>query len=201
MHQVQNFELYAHFREIRRPSDHPHVVDVAPGLPYNLGDLGKSSRLIEGNDADAGRKALRGLGIDVPGDVDPALVLELFQPGRVYLEDADALPGDEHADDAVAGDRAARLEGDGEVVLDAADGEPGAFRLLIGAEFKAHHPVDVEPAVLPAGAAKTARAAVGGLGVRGLALDGVGNGRAHDVLDLELIAADGGERVLERLAP
>ena len=79
MHQVQNLELYAHFREIRGPAHHPHVVDVASGLPYDLGDLSKSSRLIEGNYADAGGKALGGLGIDVPGDVDPALVLELFQ--------------------------------------------------------------------------------------------------------------------------
>ena len=46
--------------------------------------------------------------------------------GRVDLEDADALAGDQHPDDAVAGHGAARLEGHGQVVLDAADGEPAA---------------------------------------------------------------------------
>src|SRR5262249_51325019 len=156
-----------HFREIRGPADHPYVVDVAPRLPYNFGDLGKGSRLIESNYADPGRETLGGLRIDVPGYVDPALVLELFQPGRVYLEDADALVGDKDPHDTVTGNGPARLEGDGQVVLNATDGEAGALGLLLGVELQAHHPVDVEPSLLGAGATEAARALVG---LRGLAL-------------------------------
>src|SRR5688572_9625987 len=101
MHQVQNLQLDAHFREIGCPAHHPYVVDIAARFADDLGDLGKRAGLVEGRDADAGGKTLGGVGVDVPGDVDPALVLELAQPRRVDLEDADALVGDQHPDDAV----------------------------------------------------------------------------------------------------
>ena len=51
------------------------------------------------------------------------LVLEVLELGRMDLEDADALAVGEHADDAIAGHRAAFLEHDGHVVLEAADGQ------------------------------------------------------------------------------
>src|SRR5688572_17371756 len=117
------------------------------------------------------------------------------------LEDADPLPGDHDADDAVARYSATRLEADRQVVVDAADskaaGGSGAFGLGVAAELEAHHPVDIEPAVLTTGAAKAARAPVGRL-LR-LMLDRVRDRRLEDVIDRELIAPDGGERILERL--
>ncbi len=75
---------------------------------------------------------------------------------------------------------------------------PPVLAPLSAAELQAHDPVDVEPAVLPAGATEAARAAVGRL-LR--LLDRLGNDGAEDVVDRQLVAADGGKHVVERFVP
>ena len=121
--EVPYLELDQHLREVVRPAQHAHVVDVAVGLADHLRDLRQRARLVERGDDDLGRKPLGIVGVDVPGHVDPALVLELLELGRMDLEDADALAVRHHADDTVAGHRPALLELDGHVVLEAANGQ------------------------------------------------------------------------------
>ena len=64
-----------HLGEIGGAAQHLEVVDVAVGLADDLGDLRQRAGLVGRGHADQGRKALGILGVDVPGDVDPALVL------------------------------------------------------------------------------------------------------------------------------
>ena len=76
-------------------------------------------------------KPLRRFRVDVPGHVDPALVLVILELRRVDLEDADALSLSQHADDAIARDRAALLERHGHVVAHAANGQHLLLRLCL----------------------------------------------------------------------
>ena len=116
---------------------------------------------------DESRKPLGILRIDVPGDVDPAFVLVLLKARRMDLENADALAGRHHADDAIARHRAAVVEADGQIVLDAADVRCRCRSwhcaiVRVGAELEAlHRRLEAEPAILTAG---TAEAPVRGVG-------------------------------------
>src|SRR5262245_11409575 len=111
MREVPDLEPNPELGEIRGPAQHLKVIDVSAGLTVDVGDLGQGPGLVRRRDADESRETLRVLRIDVPGHIDPALVLIFLEPRRMDLEDADTLAArSKHADDAVSRDSAAGLE-------------------------------------------------------------------------------------------
>src|SRR5262245_32576371 len=119
--EVPHLHLDRHLGKVGRAAHHAHVVDIAVGLADQLRDLGQRPRLVEGGDGKLGGKPLGLVRIEVPGHVDPALVLERLELGGVDLEDADALPLGQDTDDPVAGNGAALLEGHRHIAAHAAD--------------------------------------------------------------------------------
>ena len=141
------------------------------------------------------------VGVDVPGHVDPALVLVLLELGRMDLEDADA----------TRRRRARRRCGrpaprrpprtcTGTIVLEAANGQHlrllgfGAAAAARPAELEADHLGEVEPALL--GLAALAAAALARSGGR-LGQLGFRHNGANHVLDRQLAAADAGVHLLD----
>src|SRR3984893_17149127 len=108
--EIPHLEFDQHLREVRGPTLHAHVVDVAVGLADQLSDLSERTRLIERGDSDFRRKPLGIVGIDIPRDVDPALLLEFLEFRRMDLENANSLSIRKHPDDAVPGHRPSLLE-------------------------------------------------------------------------------------------
>src|SRR5262245_42599220 len=110
MIKVPDLELDLNLGEVLGAPHHAHIVDVAVGLADHLRDLCQRAGLVERRDYDLGGEALGVIGIDVPGHVDPPLMLEVLELRRMDLEDADATAVGEHTDDAVARHRAALFE-------------------------------------------------------------------------------------------
>src|SRR5262252_3369271 len=197
--EVPDFELDLDFGEVLGAAHHPHIVDVAVGLADDLRDLCQRTGFVERRYDDLGGKAFGIIGVDVPGHVDPPLVLEIFELWRMDLEDADAATVGEHADDAIARHRPAFFKLHGYVVPEPADREHlgllGFRPAAAGpAEFQPHHFRDVEPTLLglaPLAALALARC-------RLLAELRLGHHSADDVFDGELAAADASVDVLDR---
>src|SRR5215475_1895435 len=198
--EVPDFDLDHHFREVLGASDHAHIVDVAVGFADHLGDLGQGAGLVEGGHQNLGREPLRALGIDVPGDIDPALVLVLLELWRMDLEDADAVAFRQHADDAIAGHRAALLELHRHVIAQSADRQHLRLPRLGAAaarpaKLQVEHLGQVEPALFALAALAPVPLA---RRRRGRQL-GIGNDGANDIAHRQLAAPDRGIDFLDRL--
>ena len=200
--EIPYLHLDGHLGKVRGTADHAHVVDVAVGFADKLGDLRKGARLVERDHRQLGREPFRHIGIDIPGHVDPSLVLVVPELWRVDLEDADALAFRQHADDAITGQRAAILERYGHVVADTANGQHLLLRLPVlaaaarPAELEADTLGDIEPAVLALGAAGPAWPAACR---RMLCNVRFRHRRSDHVVDRQLAAAHAGKHLLDRL--
>ena len=81
--------------------------DVDPVLGERLGDGGQEPGAVGAGDLD--RDRTEGLGLVVPGDIDPAQRIEVERLRALARVDGDAVTAADEADDGVAGDRGAAL--------------------------------------------------------------------------------------------
>ena len=131
MLEVVDLQIDQHIGEVRRPSRHADIVDIAVVLGDHLCNLGERAGLVHRLHRDARREAARRARFLVPAHVQPAfrLVLELTQCMRLDRVDGDPLARREDADNAVARHRAAvRRKTDRQVAVDAADRDRRANR-------------------------------------------------------------------------